>query len=98
MFFGYLWVGSKFICDMVNYGVIDLGKVIVKFSNVGVSKFVLFMEFGVLSVFFYWIGLGEVIGVGFFGESVGMFLACLCWCLIEVVILLYGYGFFVIVL
>jgi len=89
---GYLRVGSKSIRDMANYGVIDLGKVIAKSSNVGASKLALSMESGALSAFFHRIGLGEATGVGFPGESVGMLPARSRWRPIEVATLSYGYG------
>ena len=89
---GYLRIGSKSIRDMSNYGVIDLGKVIAKSSNVGASKLALSLEEHYLSSFFQKMGLGQPTGVGFPGESVGMLPARQKWRRIEVATLSYGYG------
>ncbi|RLU00430.1 peptidoglycan D,D-transpeptidase FtsI family protein [Ketobacter sp.] len=89
---GYLRIGSKSIRDMSNYGVIDLGKVIAKSSNVGASKLALSLEEHYLSAFFQKMGLGQPTGVGFPGESVGMLPARQKWRRIEVATLSYGYG------
>jgi cell division protein FtsI (penicillin-binding protein 3) len=89
---GYLRIGSKSIRDMSNYGVIDLGKVIAKSSNVGASKLALSLEDGYLSAFFRRMGLGQSTGVGFPGESVGMLPVRQDWREIEVATLSYGYG------
>lgn len=89
---GYLRIGSKSIRDMSNYGVIDLGKVIAKSSNVGASKLALSLEPDELSQFFRKAGLGQSTGVGFPGESVGMLPARQRWRPIEIATLSYGYG------
>ncbi len=89
---GYIRIGGKSIRDMSNYGVIDLGKVIAKSSNVGASKLALSMDSGALSEFFRRVGLGQATGVGFPGESVGMLPARQRWRPIEVATLSYGYG------
>lgn len=89
---GYLRIGSKSIRDMSNYGVIDLGKIIAKSSNVGASKLALSLESGELSSFFRKVGLGQATGVGFPGESVGMLPARQKWRPIETATLSYGYG------
>ncbi len=89
---GFLRVGRKSIRDMNNYGVIDLGKIIAKSSNVGASKLALSMEPEALSQFFRTLGLGQATGVGFPGESVGYLPARERWSPIEVATLSYGYG------
>ncbi|MCP5017751.1 MAG: penicillin-binding protein 2 [Ketobacter sp.] len=89
---GYLRIGSKSIRDMSNYGVIDLGKIISKSSNVGASKLALSLDDNYLSSFFRKAGLGQATGVGFPGESVGMLPAKQKWRQIEVATLSYGYG------
>ena len=89
---GYLRVGRKSIRDMSNYGVIDLGKVIAKSSNVGATKLALSLDSQALSEFFRRVGLGQATGVGFPGESVGMLPARQRWRPIEVATLSYGYG------
>lgn len=89
---GYLRIGRKSIRDMSNYGVIDLGKIIAKSSNVGASKLALSLDDQYLSSFFRSVGLGQATGVGFPGESVGMLPARQKWRRIEVATLSYGYG------
>lgn len=89
---GYLRIGNKSIRDMSNYGVIDLGKVIAKSSNVGASKLALSLEQNYLAGFFSKMGLGQSTGVGFPGESVGMLPARQKWRRIELATLSYGYG------
>jgi len=89
---GYLRIGSKSIRDMSNYGVIDLGKIISKSSNVGASKLALSLDENYLSSFFRKAGLGQATGVGFPGESVGMLPAKQKWRQIEIATLSYGYG------
>lgn len=89
---GYLRVGRKAIRDLSNYGVIDLGKVISKSSNVGASKLALSLDSSALSGFFHRMGLGQATGVGFPGESVGLLPSRPRWRPIEVATLSYGYG------
>jgi len=89
---GFLRIGNKSIRDMSNYGVIDLGRIIAKSSNVGASKLALSLEDQYLSNFFRKMGLGQATGVGFPGESVGMLPARQKWHRIEVATLSYGYG------
>ena len=89
---GYLRVGRKNISDMRNYGVIDVGTIITKSSNVGVSKLALSLEPEMLSSFFRRVGLGQATGVGFPGESIGSLPARQRWRPIEIATLSYGYG------
>lgn len=89
---GLVRVGRKAIRDLGNYGVIDIGTVITKSSNVGATKLALSMEPSYLSEFFRRLGLGQSTGIGFPGESVGLLPARQRWRPIEVATLSYGYG------
>lgn len=68
---GYIKVARKTLLDPVNYGVIDVAKVIKKSSQVGISKIALQLEPDKLHEMFYRLGLGQYAGTGFPGESTG---------------------------
>ncbi|MBV1920890.1 MAG: penicillin-binding protein 2 [Pseudomonadales bacterium] len=89
---GFVKVGSKRIRDMGNYGVIDVGTIIAKSSNVGVTKLALSLEPGAVSNYFSRLGLGQSTGVGFPGESAGILPMKEHWRPIEVATMSYGYG------
>jgi len=89
---GFVKVGRKRIRDMGNYGVIDVGTIIAKSSNVGVTKLALSLEPGAVSNYFSRLGLGQSTGVGFPGESAGLLPMKEHWRPIEVATMSYGYG------
>jgi len=89
---GFVKVGRKRIRDMGNYGVIDVGTIIAKSSNVGVTKLALSLEPGAVSNYFSRIGFGQSTGVGFPGESAGLLPMKERWRPIEVATMSYGYG------
>ncbi len=89
---GYMKVGSKTLVDPINYGEIDVTKVITKSSQVGTSKIALSMEPDFIRDMFQRIGLGENLGTGFPGEGVGVLPARRRWAPIEHVNLAFGYG------
>ena len=89
---GFVKVGRKRIRDMGNYGVIDVGTIIAKSSNVGVTKLALSLEPGAVSSYFSRLGLGQSTGVGFPGESAGLLPMKERWRPIEVATMSYGYG------
>lgn len=89
---GYIRVGSKTLVDPVNYGEIDVTKVITKSSQVGTSKIALSMEPDFIRDMFQRVGLGEMLGTGFPGEGMGMLPARRRWAPIEHVNLAFGYG------
>lgn len=68
---GYLKVGRKTLLDPVNYGVINVTKVLAKSSQVGTSKIALALEPERLHEMYLRLGLGEFIGMGYPGESAG---------------------------
>ncbi|PCK09176.1 MAG: cell division protein [Alteromonadaceae bacterium] len=89
---GHWRVGSKTIIDPVNYGVIDLNKIIIKSSQVGISKLAIEMGPELLHDMYYRVGLGQSSGSGFPGESDGYLPNRASWHPIEVATLAYGYG------
>jgi len=89
---GYFFVGGKVIPDPVNYGVMSLQKIIVKSSQVGISKLALGMEPSLIREMYFRVGLGQSTGAGFPGESVGSLPNRTKWHPIEQATFAYGYG------
>lgn len=69
---GYLRVGKKTLLDPINYGVIDVTKILTKSSQVGLTKLALDMEPELIRDMYFRLGLGQDTGSGFPGESVGV--------------------------
>ncbi|MFT7688206.1 MAG: cell division protein FtsI (penicillin-binding protein 3) [Candidatus Azotimanducaceae bacterium] len=90
---GFIKVGTKTIPDPRNYGVLDLGGIIEKSSQVGISKLALNLD--ALSVWsmFSDIGFGQSTDIGFPGERTGYLPNRRRWKDIERVTFAYGYGF-----
>lgn len=90
---GFVRVDNKTIPDPVNNGVLTLGGIIAKSSQVGISKLSLQLdEFDVFRMF-QSIGFGQATGIGFPGESNGYLPNHRRWKDIERVTFAYGYGF-----
>jgi cell division protein FtsI (penicillin-binding protein 3) len=89
---GFRRFGRYTIRDHRNYGVLDLTGIIVKSSNVGVSKIANDLGGAVLRSFFARLGLGQATGVGFPGEAVGVLPVRPEWRDVEEATLSYGYG------
>lgn len=89
---GYIKVGHKTLLDPVNYGVIDVTKVLTKSSQVGTSKIALNLDEHVVRELFARFGLGRETGSGFPGESAGIVPARAHWKPIERVNFAFGYG------
>lgn len=89
---GHIFVGGKMIPDPVNYGVVDLTKIIVKSSQVGISKLALEMEPDIIRDMYFRSGLGQSSGAGFPGESIGFLPNRTKWHPIEQATFSYGYG------
>lgn len=68
---GYVKIGRKTFLDPVNYGVIELKKVLAKSSQVGTVKIAVSLEQEQLYSAFYRMGIGQYLGTGFPGESTG---------------------------
>lgn len=89
---GYIKVGKKTLLDPVNYGVIDVTKVITKSSQVGTTKIALSLEQDALREAFYKMGLGQYVGTGFPGESTGHLPNRTKWRPIERATFAFGHG------
>ncbi|MFP6806868.1 MAG: penicillin-binding transpeptidase domain-containing protein [Pseudomonadales bacterium] len=89
---GFIKVGSKTIRDPSNRGVLDLGEIIAKSSQVGISKLALSLNEYEVWEMFKRVGLGESTGIGFPGERNGYLPNHRRWKDIERVTFAYGYG------
>ncbi|MEX2327492.1 MAG: penicillin-binding transpeptidase domain-containing protein, partial [Pseudomonadales bacterium] len=90
---GFIHVDGKTIPDPSNYGVLDLGSIIAKSSQVGITKLALGLnEYDVWSMF-QSVGYGQGTGTGFPGESSGFLPNHRRWKDIERATFAYGYGF-----
>ena len=89
---GYVRVGRKTFLDPKNYGEIDLGTVIQKSSQVGISKLALDLPQDVVRNMFSRLGFGQSTGTGFPGESLGVLPNRRKWHPIETATLAFGYG------
>ncbi|MFL0810581.1 MAG: penicillin-binding protein 2 [Agarilytica sp.] len=89
---GHMFVGGKMIPDPVNYGVLDLGKIISKSSQVGISKIALDMDPNDIRDVYFRAGIGQSSGAGFPGESVGELPSRAKWHPVEQATFAYGYG------
>ncbi|GAB2522481.1 peptidoglycan D,D-transpeptidase FtsI family protein [Microbulbifer agarilyticus] len=89
---GYIRLPGKTLLDPVNYGEIDLTKVITKSSQVGITKVAMDLEPETLRGLFYRLGLGEAVGSGFPGEAPGILPTRDRWHPIELANFAFGYG------
>jgi cell division protein FtsI (penicillin-binding protein 3) len=89
---GTLQVYDKLIRDHENYGVIDMGTIITKSSNVGAAQIGLSLPRETLPTFFSRIGFGKSTGSGFPGESPGRLQPPERWRPVEIATMSYGYG------
>jgi len=89
---GYRRFGRFTIRDARNYGVMNLSEIIVKSSNVGVSRIANDLGGDALRSFYARLGLGQGTGIGFPGEAVGVLPARPDWQPVEEATLSYGYG------
>ena len=89
---GYVDIGAKRIEDSRNLGRINLTTILVRSSNVGITKLAMTLPaeqlWGSLTKF----GLGEMTGSGFPGESAGMLTHYSHWRPISQATIAYGYG------
>ncbi|MEO0442870.1 MAG: penicillin-binding transpeptidase domain-containing protein [Pseudomonadota bacterium] len=89
---GYLQVGRKTLLDPVNYGQMDIAKILQKSSQVGLTKISLDLDGGAIRDVFFRVGLGQDTGTGFPGESVGLLPNHSRWQPIVQANLSFGYG------
>ncbi|GGK76936.1 peptidoglycan D,D-transpeptidase FtsI family protein [Amphritea balenae] len=89
---GYIRVKGKTIRDHRNYGELDIGRIITKSSNVGVTKLALSMHEDAVRNTMQNVGLGQVPGTGFPGEQAGVLPYHAKNRLVERATMSYGYG------
>ncbi len=89
---GYLRIRGNMIRDHRNYGELDIGGVIEKSSNVGISKIALAMEAEQQWSMYQKLGFGVVTGSGFPGEASGRLSLGVLNSDFERASLAYGYG------
>jgi len=90
---GFVKIGTKTIPDPRNFGVLTLGEIIAKSSQVGTTKLALSLnEYDVWNAFSS-IGFGKAAGIGFPGEREGYMPNKRRWADIERATFSYGYGF-----
>ena len=89
---GYMQVGRNAVRDLGGYGDIDVETVLVRSSNIGVSKIA--MDVGADSVISVMrrVGIGQSIGTGFPGERTGFLPYQDRWSNFELSTLSFGYG------
>lgn len=89
---GRIRVGKKTLLDPVNYGVMDIQKILQKSSQVGITKISLNLEGSVIRDMFFRLGLGQDTGTGFPGEAVGRLPDYTNWQPIVQANFAFGYG------
>ena len=89
---GFIKVGAKTIPDPANYGELDLGGIIEKSSQVGITKLALSLDEYEIWNMFSSVGFGESTGIGVLGERSGFLPSHRRWKDIERATFAYGYG------
>lgn len=89
---GFMKLGRNTIRDTRDYGVIDVGRVITKSSNIGATKIALALDPDEIWSMFQKIGFGSVTASGFPGESAGLMRHHYRWRDIERATFSFGYG------
>jgi len=89
---GYITVSGKTFRDHHNYGLLTLGGVIQKSSQVGTTKIALSLDPEAIRDSFVRAGLGQSLGTGFPGESVGILPDYRKWSDVARANFAFGYG------
>ncbi|GAC1671001.1 MAG: peptidoglycan D,D-transpeptidase FtsI [Steroidobacteraceae bacterium] len=89
---GFFKVGNKVEEDEQNLGVIDLATILAKSSNVGTAKVALSLQPVQIWSTLTSLGLGQVTGSGYPGESAGMLSHYSHWRPVGIATLSHGYG------
>lgn len=89
---GSLRVGKHVVHDILDYGVVDLTRLITKSSNVGATRIALALDDEHLYDMFHRFGFGEASGTSFPGEETGRLPTPQRWSDVEKATLSYGYG------
>lgn len=89
---GWMMVGSKEVQDIINYGTLDLTRVITKSSNIGATKIAFEIGPDPIRNVLERVGMGQVSGTGFPGEQAGVLPNHRNWSRIETATFSFGYG------
>ena len=89
---GFLKVGTKVFEDEHNLGAVDLATILAKSSNVGTAKIALSLQPEQIWSTLTALGLGQVTGSSFPGESAGMLSHYSHWRPIGIATMSHGYG------
>ena len=89
---GFFKVGNKVEEDEHNFGVIDLATILAKSSNVGIAKVALSLQPEQIWSTLTALGLGQVTGSGYPGESAGMLTHYSHWRPIGIATMSHGYA------
>jgi cell division protein FtsI (penicillin-binding protein 3) len=89
---GFVQVGNKVFEDETNLGIIDLATILAKSSNVGTAKVALSLKPEQIWSTLTGLGLGQVTGSDYPGESAGMLSNYAHWRPIGIATLSHGYG------
>jgi len=89
---GFMKLGRNTIRDTKDYGVINVGRVITKSSNVGATKIALSLDPEEIWSMFQKVGFGSITASGFPGESAGLMRHHYRWRDIERATFAFGYG------
>jgi len=89
---GQMHVGHNIVRDVHNYGVLDVGRILQKSSNVGVTKIALNLPSNKFWAFYNNLGFGQPLDTGFPGEASGRLAEHQSWRQFEQATLSFGYG------
>ena len=89
---GWMMVEGKEVQDILNYGTLDLSRVITKSSNIGASKIAFDIGAEAIRNVLERVGMGQVSGTGFPGEQGGVLPNHRRWSRIETATFSFGYG------
>jgi cell division protein FtsI (penicillin-binding protein 3) len=89
---GWMMVNGKEVQDILNYGTLDLTRVITKSSNIGASKIAFDIGPEAIRSVLERVGMGQLSGTGFPGEQGGVLPNHRSWSRIETATFSFGYG------
>lgn len=89
---GRMRLSGKTIHDPVNYGELDLTRILTKSSQVGITKVALQLDPFYVREIFFRMGIGQTTGTGFPGETTGTLPSPKRWNDVQRATFAYGYG------
>ena len=89
---GFYSISGQKIKDIRNFGRLDLSEIIIKSSNVGISKAAMRLTPEEMWIFIQGLGFGQIPGTGFPGEAEGKLNHHSEWYDTDQAIMSYGYG------